>query len=510
MNQSIAGVLILNTTKLLGSNKRGVPIYLFRALANDITDYWVCSKTRSKDNILVIISTVTNKTCNSKWKYPRGEIIKIIGKVSDPYAYRIALLYKNGLYIKNDKRKIICDEDELVEPQKDFIFSVDPPGCTDIDDAISINDNTITVYIADVTKFFFTNCEYDAELQKKITSVYLSNGEVFHMLPISYATNICSLRQNKIRSTIKITLTYQDGELVKYDIPETQIIINNRAMSYNKASQILKGEPNDSRIYQSLYSISKLLNITNTHKIIEKLMVDANVSIGDFITKNGYPFTRGHEITEMISVNMKAGIDLDLDLLKEHLKLKSYKAANYVFANSKHYGLKKVNYTHFTSPIRRYADIIVHRIIKAIIGTSSIKCDLNEMANMINSYTKKVKKFYFNQYLIDLYETILENGGCQIMKAYLIGYNLERNYGVFYIPERNLEFKGKIISNKIKDLIEISINNLEISFHRKDTSIKTTKTIKFYQKLDLELTAFHNVIPLSKKVKMKIIGFELT
>ena len=42
--------------------------------------------------------------------------------------------------------------------------------------------------------------------------------------------------------------------------------------------------------------------------------------------------------------------------------LKSLKRARYRPSRSGHYGLAKINYTHFTSPIRRYADLVVHRV----------------------------------------------------------------------------------------------------------------------------------------------------
>ncbi len=132
------------------------------------------------------------------------------------------------------------------------------------------------------------------------------------------------------------------------------------------------------------------------HKIIEECMISANVCAAKFIAKSKYPcLYRVHEDPADEKIEDLRGFLSDLDLklgapsrkiesrdyaeLSEVIKqrddyhmiqtlmLRSMKQAIYKAENDGHFGLALTHYAHFTSPIRRYPDLLVHRALKHIV-----------------------------------------------------------------------------------------------------------------------------------------------
>ncbi len=155
-----------------------------------------------------------------------------------------------------------------------------------------------------------------------------------------------------------------------FDLPEPEIILNLEG----KIENIVKRERN------------------LAHMLIEDFMIAANEAVAEFLTDKGYPILyRIHEkpdenkIKEML--NFLPYEDKSINLLKEitpkhlqefleltkeaplgylyhHLILRSLKQAKYAPENVGHFGLASTCYCHFTSPIRRYPDLVVHRALK--------------------------------------------------------------------------------------------------------------------------------------------------
>jgi len=134
----------------------------------------------------------------------------------------------------------------------------------------------------------------------------------------------------------------------------------------------------------------------DAHKIIEECMISANVCAAKYIAKSKNPcLYRVHEDPADEKIEDLRGFLSDLDLklgepsrkitssdyaqlsleIKERddfhmiqtLMLRSMKQAIYIADNSGHFGLALTHYAHFTSPIRRYPDLLVHRALKHIV-----------------------------------------------------------------------------------------------------------------------------------------------
>jgi ribonuclease R len=132
------------------------------------------------------------------------------------------------------------------------------------------------------------------------------------------------------------------------------------------------------------------------HQLIEEFMVTANVAVAAFLCRSGVPsIYRIHpapaeaDLEKLSEILTRFGFSLpkasrigprDLQAVLERMKgmpgekfvnvqvLRSLKMATYSDENLGHYGLAKTDYTHFTSPIRRYPDLVVHRMLRKVVS----------------------------------------------------------------------------------------------------------------------------------------------
>ena len=142
---------------------------------------------------------------------------------------------------------------------------------------------------------------------------------------------------------------------------------------------------------QSLYLDEKTL----AHSLIEELMVLANTVVGSSVKAAGVPFifrvhpkTKKEKIEEFLRAahviapnapkrskgdfrklkdSFEAGLDGPRKRLLDSFFIRSMEKARYDISDTGHYGLAAEGYCHFTSPIRRYADLVDHRIVKACL-----------------------------------------------------------------------------------------------------------------------------------------------
>jgi len=151
----------------------------------------------------------------------------------------------------------------------------------------------------------------------------------------------------------------------------------------------------------------------DAHKIIEECMVLANVATAKFVEKHQMPgLFRVHDkpsedkYKNFVSYLSELGISLptreqpepadyadilthvqgrpDQELIQTML-LRSMRQAVYQSDNLGHFGLALDSYSHFTSPIRRYPDLVIHRVIKAILAKQALVANENNEAN-VGSY----------------------------------------------------------------------------------------------------------------------------
>ena len=309
--------------------------------------------------------------------------------------------------------------------RKEFIVTIDPDDARDFDDAIQVekikNGWRLGVHIADVAAYVEPESALDREARRRGNSVYLPD-RVIPMLPERLSNGVCSLNPGVDRLTHSVFVHFDKNGNAKSARFARSVIRSAHRLTYKQAYAILKSPPRDQlgeRLHVA-WELAALLRrkrfehgaldldfpevkvwvdkqghpvrlerVENdeSHQLIEEFMLAANEAVARELKKRAIPTVyRVHENPDpeklaeyrefVLSFNYRVGdlthrSELQRLLALIHGKpeeqalkvalLKSLKRARYSAQPLGHYGLAKANYLHFTSPIRRYADLGVHR-----------------------------------------------------------------------------------------------------------------------------------------------------
>ena len=206
----------------------------------------------------------------------------------------------------------------------------------------------------------------------------------------------------------------------------------------------------------------------------------------------------------------KTDVNIDFikdEELKDFLKLRSMKKATYSYCNKDdknyHYGLDSYNYTHFTSPIRRYADIISHKLLLNLILDCKyeIKCseDILERMNLKDKNIKKAERMMKKIELIDsLEKKKIENDintSAWIIKLYDYGLKI-------YIPEFGIEEKIYLTSNRFQEIQDLEKFDDKIVYIKKEEDRLIKKEYNLYEKIDIKIVPFLKSERFYHKIKI--------
>ncbi|ENX9636007.1 ribonuclease R, partial [Neisseria gonorrhoeae] len=288
----------------------------------------------------------------------------------------------------------------------------------------------LVVAIADVSHYVGPDDAIDTDAQERSTSVYFPR-RVIPMLPENLSNGICSLNPDveRLCMVCDMTVTYA-GNVKEYQFYPA-VMRSHARLTYNQVWEWLSdgiGHPFKTQI-DTLYKLFKILQKkrlargavefesvetqmifddngkiekivpvvrNDAHKLIEECMLAANVCAADFLLKNKHTaLFRNHlgptpeklatlrEQLGLLGLQLGGGDNpspKDYAALAEQFKgrpdaellqvmmLRSMQQAVYEPHCEGHFGLAYEAYAHFTSPIRRYPDLTVHRAIKAVLN----------------------------------------------------------------------------------------------------------------------------------------------
>lgn len=343
-------------------------------------------------------------------------------------------------------------------------FTIDPIDAKDLDDAISVKEDKkgyhLWVHIADVSAAVVKNSAIDLEARNRGCTTYLPN-ETYFMLPEGI-TKFLSLGEGKQSPAVTVYIYFDKrGRVIRKRFYKS-LIKSDKKFSYTEVQEILDGKKksdfiSDIRIASELakvlsekrrnegyldffreevkiefdgsdpvaiYPVEELW----THRIIEQFMLAANESVAEKLEDQKTPgIYRIHEEPEKNELDEfkrfveNLGFELpstkrkDLSCFLDTIKKSPYrrilnyellrcmKKARYIAKPEPHYGLGSRLYTHFTSPIRRYPDLIVHRLLFGEMYTQeelkSIADHSTEQEWKSDDAEKDITKFFIMRYL---------------------------------------------------------------------------------------------------------------
>ncbi|KAG2213959.1 hypothetical protein INT47_001229 [Mucor saturninus] len=382
-------------------------------------------------------------------QYPNGHFVRSLGHIHQLDTEISAILVEHSISVSQASQgfsqaslnEMPIDtpqapwrpEEEEVKNRRDLrdltVFSIDPPNCQDIDDALSVKELAdgkieLGVHIADVSYFVKEDSMTDLEARSRGTTVYLADRR-FDMLPSVLSERVCSLRHHVDRYSVSVIWTMDKNHKVINTWFGRTIINSTCEMEYEQAQQLLDGKSVATGLDPTLCKklkpcVTKLAQVLRVirdkrlakgalelegseinmeiHGLVAEAMILANASVGKRIY-DGYkdaailrhhpPPTQG-QFERLVKAAKSRGFSVDFSsnkalaksleaitmgckedpeiakLLKTMATIAMNEAGyissgHYPVDQYYHYGLALEFYTHFTSPIRRYADVVAHR-----------------------------------------------------------------------------------------------------------------------------------------------------
>ncbi len=345
---------------------------------------------------------------------PEAHVVNVMGDPDDPEVQAQSIVFRYGLSTsfppevhREASQVSYAIAPEEVAARTDLrglpIVTIDGENARDFDDAVYVRKQgdryELYVSIADVAHYVAAETALDQEAWARATSVYFPDRAI-PMLPEALSNGICSLNPNEDRLTKTVCIEFNaKGEVVRsrffklliyeqrkargnldFDLPEAEIILDLQGVPEN----IVRAERNIA------------------HRIIEEFMIAANEAVARQLTEKNLPLLyRVHEGPDREALEALAPFLLSLgyrlplkqervapveiqkllesargkpeERVLNRVLLRSMKQAVYQPENIGHFGLASACYTHFTSPIRRYPDLVVHRMFDRALRGDKLK-----------------------------------------------------------------------------------------------------------------------------------------
>ena len=477
---NIPGVIILKNNKTYGRHTNGKLLY--KCIPDDnrlpvfLIPYQMKNMGFSKDfvNIYITFSVV-------EWKstHPYATINQIVGPVNqleNYFEYQLYCKSLNASIQQFNKKTIkvinkqnhedlieqICKNNPMIEDRTGkewYIFTIDPIGSLDYDDAFSIKTlddemKMISIYISNVT-LWLDMLNLWQSFSKRISTIYLPDRKR-PMLPTILSECLCSLLENKSRMALVLDM-YIDKNFQVYDINYMNVKIKvSKNYSYEEKLLI------DNTSYQELLfvttQLSKTYKYTNhihdSHDVVAYLMIFMNCESAKIMLNNKNGILRSSILNKKVIIPHELPEDVN-----KFIKMWNSSSGQYIDTSSiqdgdvyNHDLMELEAYIHITSPIRRIIDLLNMIQLQININISSLSEDAIKFYNnwiaqleYINTTMRSIRKVQNDCSL--LHKCITDPTTLDIEYDGYLFDKMKRNDGLFhyivYLPK--LKLTSKII-----------------------------------------------------------------
>lgn len=353
----LVGILHLTSKYMYGMTGHGVPLYLCEPMNQGYPCFRVACKERDRSRNLLV--SFQFESWESGSELPRGALLKILGPVEDSTAEGEALA------ILSCPWSAPRPESHMASPSDRFLlstgtFNIDPPGCLDIDDVITIKNideskYQIWITIADVSEVVKRGSKIYEVAEKIGATSYQDGKAVRPMLHRDLSEKACSLLPGEIRFGLSLRINF-DRKSGERSSPSFQKVLVKNEKSFTYES-VLASDHQDIQNVLTAFSGSE-----DPHKWIEYCMLLYNREAAKIIHEAGKGLLRAHDAPFQERLHA-------LEAINPSLRFLAYQAAKYVGVGQggAHWGLGVDLYCHASSPIRRFADLVNQQIIKDVI-----------------------------------------------------------------------------------------------------------------------------------------------
>jgi exoribonuclease R len=515
----IPGILILEDNQTYGRTTNQKRL-LYKCIPNDkhlpafLIPYSPDIKfTKTQKNRYVVF-----QFDNWNSKFPYGILTENLGEIDSISAFCQYQLYCKGLQanineftsatklaikslpITKDKYSHFFQETPHSTKR---VFSIDPEGARDLDDAFAVFQDshsvvTIRVYIANVYAWIETLGLWK-DFGERVSTIYLPDSRRT-MLPPILSESMCSLIAD---GTYKPTICME----VRVDLNNPIIIPGsirvfsqpvkiNTNFSYESKSLL------DDNDYKLLYKCSKLLDpdIYDSHNVVEFWMTKMNSICGKML------YQKGVGIFREVSINSLEEQQLQLDSMPPNTKtlLKNWRntPGQYRLFNKDteiiHSAMKKESYVHITSPIRRLVDLLNQIILYREFGTSSTQVRTIIPFTGSNDISSDAKEF------VDMWKSRLHEINTKMRYIKKVQIDCDLLYRCNVHPEWMQHTHQGIIFERVQIQDGIYSYIVHLSHLNILGRIVTNEKYVNYQSLEFRIFVFKDADTLYKKIRITV------